>query len=168
MHTVADVPGRTAEPIDPDVSASDLDRSRSRGGSRWRGGEGPVLLVVATGGALGALARYAAGRCWPTAAGTFPWTTFAVNVVGCFLIGVLLVLVSEVFSPHRLIRPLLGTGVLGGFTTFSTYAVDAQRLIEDRHPGTALAYLAATVTAALVAVTVAVRGTRTIASWVRR
>lgn len=168
MHTVADVPGRTAEPVDPDVSASDLERSRSRGGSTWRGGEGPVLLVVAIGGALGALARYAAGQWWPTPAGTFPWTTFAINVVGCFLIGVLLVLVSEVFSPHRLIRPVLGTGVLGGFTTFSAYAVDAQRLINERHAGTALAYLAATVTAALVAVSVAVRATRVIASAARR
>lgn len=155
-----------AEPVDPDVAVPDAVRALGR--PRWRGGEGPVVLVIAVGGVLGALARYGAGQWWPTPAGTFPWTTFVINVVGCLLIGVLLVLVSEVFTPHRLVRPLLGTGLLGGFTTFSTYAVDAQRLIDGRHAATALVYLAATVIAALVAVTVAARATRAIVAAVGR
>ncbi len=153
---------QAAEPVDPDVAVPDSARVGTGIGPRWRGGEGPVLLVVGLGGVLGAVARYGLGLWWPTASGAFPWTTFVINVVGCFLIGVLLVLVSEIFTPHRLIRPLLGTGVLGGFTTFSTYAVDAQRLVDGRHAGTALVYLGSTVVAALVAVTVAARATRAI------
>ncbi len=76
-----------------------------------------MVAVIAGGGVLGSLARYAAGLWWPTGTGRFPWTTLGVNAVGCALISVLLVLVTDVFSVHRLVRPLLGTGVLGGFTT---------------------------------------------------
>ncbi|WP_221360976.1 fluoride efflux transporter CrcB [Streptomyces beigongshangae] len=125
----------------------------------WRG-QGPVVAVVAVGGAAGASARYGAALLWPARAGGFPWTTFWVNVAGCFAIGVLMVLVTEVWTVHRLVRPLLGTGVLGGFTTFSTYAVDIQRLTQDGLPRTALAYLAATLLAALAAVRLAVALTR--------
>ena len=153
---------QAAEPIDPDVAVSDTARVGASRGPRWRGGEGPVLLVIAIGGVLGAVARYSTGQWWPTAAGTFPWTTFVINVFGCFLIGVLLVLVSEVLTVHRLMRPLLGTGVLGGFTTFSSYTVDAQRLVDSRHAATALVYLGSTALAALLAVTVAARSTRAI------
>jgi CrcB protein len=73
-------------------------------------------------------------------------------VTGCLLIGVLMVLITDVWSAHRLLRPFLGTGVLGGYTTFSTYTVDAQRLMAAGHARTALAYLAATLVAALLAV----------------
>jgi len=76
------------------------------------------------------------------------------------LIGVLLVLVTDVFTRQRLPRPLLGTGVLGGFTTFSTYAVDIQRLVATGHATLGVADLAGTVVAALAAVTVATRLTR--------
>ncbi|MER5427678.1 fluoride efflux transporter CrcB [Streptomyces sp. NPDC002588] len=120
----------------------------------------PVVAVVAAGGAIGAVARYAASLWWPTEAGGFPWTTFWVNVVGCAVIGVFLVLVTEVRTTHRLVRPFFGTGVLGGFTTFSTYAVDIQRLADAGRAGTALAYLAATLCAALAAVWLAALATR--------
>jgi len=53
--------------------------------------------------------------------GHFPVDTFVINVLGCFLIGALMVLITEVWSAHRLLRPLLGVGLLGGFTTFYTY-----------------------------------------------
>ena len=66
--------------------------------------------------------------------------------------GVLMVTVTEAFSAHRLVRPFLGTGVLGGFTTFSTYTVDTQKLIDGAAPQTALLYLAATAIAAVAAV----------------
>ncbi|CAM5350095.1 Putative fluoride ion transporter CrcB [Streptomyces microflavus] len=86
-----------------------------------------VLGAVAAGGALGALARYGALVLWPTADGGFPWTVFAVNVSGCALIGVLMVLTVERGRvTHPLVRPFLGVGVLGGFTTFSTYAADVR------------------------------------------
>ncbi|WUK17038.1 fluoride efflux transporter CrcB [Kitasatospora sp. NBC_00374] len=123
-------------------------------------GQGPAVAAVALGGAIGASARYGAGLRWPTAAGAFPWTTLLVNAVGCAAIGVLLVVVAEARAAHPLLRPFLGTGVLGGFTTFSTYAVDAQQLIDRGEPGRALAYLLGTVLAALAAVWAAATATR--------
>jgi CrcB protein len=83
-----------------------------------------------------------------------------INVTGCALIGVLMVLVSEVWIEQQLLRPFLGTGVLGGFTTFSTYAVDIERLLADGHPGTALADLAATVLATQLTRALVARGRR--------
>ncbi|WP_367325201.1 fluoride efflux transporter CrcB [Streptomyces sp. HUAS ZL42] len=134
-----------------------------------RRGQFPVVAVVALGGGIGAAARYAASLWWPARTGGFPWTTFWVNVVGCAVIGVFLVLVTEAMSsPHRLLRPFFGTGVLGGFTTFSTYAVDIQKLFDAGRPGTALAYLAATLLAAITAVWLAVAATRRVLTWRKR
>lgn len=123
-------------------------------------GHGAVLGVVAVGGGLGTLARYGLGRLWPTPPGGFPWATFTINVLGCFLIGVLMVLITEVWSAHRLIRPFLGVGVLGGFTTFSTYTVDTRGLLQPGTVGVAFAYLAGTLLAALLAVITGVWATR--------
>ncbi|MGW4895629.1 fluoride efflux transporter CrcB [Kitasatospora sp. NPDC004240] len=123
-------------------------------------GQGPVVAVVAAGGAIGAVARYGAGLLRPEAPGAFPWTTFAVNAVGCALIGVLLVAVTEGRPAHPLVRPFLGTGVLGGFTTFSTYAVDIRRLLVEGRPGPGLAYLGGTLLAAMFAVWAAAGLTR--------
>jgi Integral membrane protein possibly involved in chromosome condensation len=69
-------------------------------------------------------------------------------VVGCLLIGVLIVAVTEWTVAHPLVRPFLGTGILGGFTTFSTYAVDAEQLLTTGRVTTAVAYLAATLVGA--------------------
>ncbi|MFG2819381.1 CrcB family protein [Kitasatospora sp. NPDC048365] len=124
-------------------------------------GQGPAVAVVAVGGVLGACARYGAGLLWPTAPDGFPWTTLLVNAVGCAVIGVFLVLITEgPVRPHPLLRPFFGTGVLGGFTTFSTYAVDIQQLFEHGLPGRGLAYLAGTLLAALGAVWAAAAATR--------
>ncbi|MGW0577380.1 fluoride efflux transporter CrcB, partial [Streptomyces sp. NPDC002920] len=128
----------------------------------------PVVAVVAAGGGIGAAARYAAALWWPTRTGGFPWTTFWVNIVGCAVIGVFLVLITEVLTVHRLVRPFFGTGVLGGFTTFSTYAVDIQRLADGGRTATALAYLAATLCAALAAVWLAATATRQVFARRRR
>ncbi|MGW6274913.1 fluoride efflux transporter CrcB [Streptomyces sp. NPDC055060] len=111
-----------------------------------------VVAAVAVGGAIGASARYGASLIWPTDPGTFPTTTLLVNVVGCAVMGAFMVLLTEARTPHRLLRPFFGTGVLGGFTTFSTYALDIERLVEGGHARTGLAYLALTVLAALAAV----------------
>ncbi|MCS0601190.1 fluoride efflux transporter CrcB [Streptomyces sp. LP11] len=145
----------TAEPTDPDV---DLHVPAQRRQS-WRA-QGPIVAVVALGGAIGASVRYGAGLLWPTASGAFPWTTLWVNVVGCAVIGAFMVLITDVWAAHRLVRPFFGTGVLGGFTTFSTYALDIQRLVDGGHPRTGLAYLAATLCAALAAVWLAATVTR--------
>ncbi|MCP2306936.1 fluoride efflux transporter CrcB [Kitasatospora paracochleata] len=119
-------------------------------------GQGPTVAVVALGGAIGACARYGAGLLWPTPVDAFPWTTLLVNAAGCAVIGVFLVLITEgPVAPHPLLRPFFGTGVLGGFTTFSTYAVDAQGLFDHGLPGRALAYLVGTLVIAMLAVWVA-------------
>lgn len=132
--------------------------------SVWRG-QAPVTAVVALGGALGASARYAASLWWPVQPGGFPWATFWTNVVGCAVIGVFMVVITDVWAAHRLVRPFFGTGVLGGFTTFSTYAVDIRKLVDSGHPGTGLAYLAVTLLAALAAVWLAVTAARRVLKW---
>jgi fluoride exporter len=119
-----------------------------------------VLAAISAGGAVGALARYGLAVAWPHRPGQFPWATFVTNVAGCLLIGVLMVLITEVWAPHRLLRPFLGVGVLGGFTTFSTYTVDIQQLVAAGAAGTGLAYLAGTLTAAIVAVYAGIAVTR--------
>jgi CrcB protein len=124
-----------------------------------------VIAVVALGGALGATARYALSLHWPAPPGGFPWATFWTNVIGCAVIGVFMVVITDVWAAHRLVRPFFGTGVLGGFTTFSTYAVDIQRLVDHGRPGTGLAYLAATLLAALTAVWLAAAAARRVLKW---
>ncbi|MEV6959866.1 fluoride efflux transporter CrcB [Streptomyces sp. NPDC051207] len=142
----------------PETRSGGLRRAVPRR-TAWRG-QAPVVAVVALGGGGGAAARYAASLAWPVPAGGFPWTTLGVNIAGCALIGVLMVTVTELRGTHRLVRPLLGTGVLGGFTTFSTYAVDIQSLLDGGRVATSLAYLAATPVAALLAVWCAVTVSR--------
>ncbi|MCB5181570.1 FluC/FEX family fluoride channel [Streptomyces antimicrobicus] len=145
------VPG--AEAIDPDVDLHVPAQAAEP--------QAPVLAAVAAGGALGAAARYGLALLWPAGAGAFPWATFWTNAAGCALIGVLMVLVGEGGrTAHPLVRPFLGVGVLGGFTTFSTYAVDVVRLLDEGRGGLALGYAGATVAAALAAVTAAARLTR--------
>ncbi|MBT2414556.1 CrcB family protein [Streptomyces sp. ISL-12] len=119
----------------------------------------PVLAAVALGGGTGAAARYAATLGWPAGTGGFPWTVFWVNVAGCAVIGVFMT-VTDVWPVHRLLRPFFGTGVLGGFTTFSTFTVDFRQLAGTGHLPVALAYLAATPLAALTAVWLAASATR--------
>ncbi|MFI9603998.1 MULTISPECIES: fluoride efflux transporter CrcB [Streptomyces] len=130
----------------------------------WRT-QTPVVAVVALGGALGATARYAVSQWLPAPTGGFPWAIFWVNVLGCAVIGVFMVVITDVWGAHRLVRPFFGTGVLGGFTTFSTYAVDIQRLVDSGHAGTGLAYLAATPCAALAAVWLAMTAARRVLKW---
>lgn len=120
----------------------------------WR--ETPVLVAVSAGGVVGALLRYAVASGGHT---LFPWRTLVVNVTGCLAIGVLMVVVTEARSTHRLVRPFLGTGVLGGYTTFSTYAVETERLLSD-HLLLALLYLLCTALAAMLAVRAGVLATR--------
>ncbi|MEV4424127.1 fluoride efflux transporter FluC [Streptomyces sp. R-07] len=113
----------------------------------------PVVAVVAAGGALGAAARYGATLAWPTPDGAFPWTILTVNVAGCALLGALIVLLTETTTaPHPLLRPFLGTGLCGGFTTFSTYSLDIQRLLSGGDPTRGLLYLGGTLLSALAAV----------------
>lgn len=139
------VPGGDGGAIDPDV---DLHVPAQRTEPQGR-----VLAAVAAGGAVGASARYGIALLWPAGPGAFPWATFWINAAGCALIGVLMVLIGEGGrAGHPLVRPFAGAGVLGGFTTFSTYALDFSRLLDEGEAGTALAYAGLTVVAALGAV----------------
>lgn len=117
-------------------------------------GQGPALAAVSAGGALGALARWGLGVALPFG----PWTTLTVNVVGCVLIGVLVALVTE--TTPALVRPLLGTGVLGGFTTFSGYALDGTGLLAQGRFVAAALYLAGTLAGAVLATSLALAATR--------
>ncbi|MEW2504759.1 fluoride efflux transporter CrcB [Amycolatopsis sp. CA-161197] len=112
----------------------------------------PVLVVIALGGGLGALARYGVAELLPTAPGHFPLATFLINITGCFLIGVLMVAITEAWTANRLVRPFLGIGILGGYTTFSTYVVEIHGLLRPGTVGLAFGYLAGTLVAALLAV----------------
>ncbi|MBL1074789.1 fluoride efflux transporter CrcB [Nocardia sp. 2] len=118
-----------------------------------------LLAAIALGGGLGALLRYGVSLLVPHT-GAIPWPTLAVNVIGCFLIGVLMVSITEKWTPHRLTRPFLGVGVLGGFTTFSTYAVEVRTLLESGRSAVALGYLGGTVVTAVGAVVLGMAATR--------
>lgn len=121
---------------------------------RWARARLPadVLAAVAAGGALGAPARYGVGRLLP--AGPFPWATFAVNATGSFALGFVLVLFLERFPPSRRVRPFVATGVLGAFTTYSSFAVETDLLVRAGRPALAATYAVATIVAGLVAVRV--------------
>jgi CrcB protein len=139
-------------PRDPDVDLHDVRQRREL--------HPDVLIAIAIGGAIGACSRYGIGLAFPAGRMGFPWATFWVNVSGCFLIGVLMVLVSEVWTRQRLVRPFFGVGILGGYTTFSTYVVDIQRLVNNGAAGTALLYLGGTLLAAVIATTAGIELTR--------
>ncbi len=114
-------------------------------------GQGRAIGTIAAGGAVGALARYGLGLALPHDSATFPLSTFLVNVVGGFLIGVVIVVITEWTTAHPLVRPFTVTGFLGGFTTFSTYAVDAEQLLAAGRVATALLYIAGTLAVAVAA-----------------
>ncbi|WP_112321736.1 fluoride efflux transporter FluC [Oceanibium sediminis] len=106
------------------------------------------ILQVALGGAIGAVLRYVVvTRAGAMLGGGFPWGTLAVNLVGCFLMGVL---VSMLAARGSLPPPLLTAGVLGGFTTFSAFSLEAVSLIERGAMGAAAGYVAASVLGTLL------------------
>lgn len=114
-----------------------------------------VLGVVAVGGAIGALARFGVDLAVPTLGieGDFPWATLLVNVTGCVLIGALAVRLSRERSHARWwVRPLVITGVLGGFTTTSAYALETAALLDAGRWNLAVTYLVATLAGGLLAV----------------
>lgn len=112
-----------------------------RAGRRAGGRTAPgVLAAVAAGGMIGASARYGLARALPARPGGVPWATLGANLAGSFLLGAVLVVVLERFPPTRHLRPFLATGVLGAFTTMSTFQVEIALLIRDGHATTGLAY----------------------------
>lgn len=134
----------TPRSIDPDIEP-DADVRGSTVRARPPTVDLRVVGAVFLGGLFGGLSRYLIGRGWPTPAGAFPWATFVVNVSGAFALALLLVLVLEVFPPTRYVRPALGTGFLGAYTTFSSLVVAADQLATHRHLMLATAYVAGSV-----------------------
>lgn len=120
-----------------------------------------LLLSVAAGGALGASGRYALQLLLPPEPAGVPWATLAANVAGCLLMGVLMVVLLEGLAvPHRLLRPFLGVGVLGGFTTFSAFVAEVDALARAGQAAAAGGYLAVTLLGSLLAVHAGIAGTR--------
>ncbi|GHC80865.1 hypothetical protein GCM10007079_20130 [Nocardiopsis terrae] len=116
-----------------------------------RGAPWPLVAAVSAGGALGALVRHGLDVLGPQSASGVSWTVLAVNVSGSLLIGLLMELIAHRRPGNRFVRPFWGTGFLGGYTTFSAYAMDVVSALERGAPQVALAYLALTLAGALTA-----------------
>jgi fluoride exporter len=110
------------------------------------------LLAVGLGGAVGAPARYGIAQLVDITPGTFPWGTFWINVSGSFALGFLLVVLSERLRRSRYLRPLLATGFLGAYTTYSTFAVEVDLLVKNSHGAIALVYAITSFTVGWLAV----------------
>jgi len=141
-------------PIDPDLDGPDEQVPGRPPLEHW-----DVVLVVAVGGTLGGLARYGLNQLLPVSHG-FPWATFTENVLGCLLLGALMVWLVEARPPSRYTRPFLGIGVLGGFTTFSTYSVEIRALLTGGHPALAAVYAAGSLVAGLLATVAGIAAAR--------
>lgn len=110
------------------------------------------LAAVFAGGALGTIARAGLETLAAPEAGRWPWPTFAANIVGAFLLGYFTTRLLERLPLSSYRRPLLGTGVCGGLTTFSTMQVETIKMLEHHHYGLAIGYTAASIGTGLVAV----------------
>ena len=110
-----------------------------------------TVAAIFAGGALGTLARAALAQAFPHAATAWPWPTFAVNVVAAFLLGYFVTRLQERLPQSSYRRPLLGTGVCGGLSTFSTMEVEILKMISAHAWGLATGYAAASIVAGYAA-----------------
>jgi CrcB protein len=110
------------------------------------------LAAIFAGGALGGGARTALAQLAPAHAGHWPWATFAVNLVGCLLLGYFVTRLQERLPITAYGRPLLGTGICGGLTTFSTVQLELLRMLDRGELGLALLYGAVSVGAGFIGV----------------
>lgn len=117
--------------------------------------DGRELAAVFVGGAVGTLARAGLATLAPARPGHWPWPTFTVNIVGAFLLGYFVTRLLERLPVSSYRRPLLGTGLCGGLTTFSTMQVETISMLEQRHYGLAVSYTVASIAAGLLAVYIA-------------
>ena len=114
----------------------------------------PVYILVAVAGALGASARYGLDLSFSRDAHHLPWVTFAINVGGSFVLGVVVAVLDA--HPHATLRRALTIGLLGAFTTFSTLSLETYRLLDRGHLALAAAYAAGSFAAGLLAVSLGV------------
>jgi CrcB protein len=118
----------------------------------------PVVLAVALGGALGSAARYGVDRLIERRSfAVFPWSTFTINATGCLVIGVVVAALVDRHHTPAWLRVGLVMGVLGGYTTFSTFAQEGVSLVDEGRSGVALAYLLGSVVVGVTAVYVGTR-----------
>jgi CrcB protein len=136
----------TSPGLDPDADLALGTQRRELPDRGWR-----VLSAISAGGVIGAELRYGIAEQLSPAPGRIPWAIALINVTGGFAMGVLLALIARTAHPHPLIRPFLGVGILGGYTTFSTYSTDTYRLLDAGRVAPGLAYLTVTLAGALAA-----------------
>jgi fluoride exporter len=151
-HIPSRRPGRSR----PQSEEDDTDVVRDRGRSAQR----VVVVALGLGGVCGALARYGISLALPTTATGFPWATFVINISGSAVLGFLLVVLLEQFPNARLARPVIGTGFIGAYTTFSTFMVGAILLVRAGRGETAGLYVVSSLVVGLTAVWVGMVGAR--------
>jgi fluoride exporter len=113
-----------------------------------------MIAAVFVGGALGTVARAGLSTAFPVHGAQWPWPTFTVNVVGALLLGYFTTRLQERLPLSSYRRPILGTGLCGGLTTFSTMQVEILTMLDGRHFGLALAYAGASIAAGYAAIQV--------------
>ena len=114
-----------------------------------------LVMAVFVGGALGTAARATLSTAFPVSGAQWPWPTFAVNIVGAFLLGYFATRLQERLPLSSYRRPALGTGLCGGLTTFSTMQVEIVNMLDGRHVGLAIGYTAASLAAGYAAIQIA-------------
>ena len=114
--------------------------------------DGRELAAVFAGGAIGTLTRAGLETLAAPEPGRWPWPTFIVNIVGAFLLGYFVTRLLERLPTSSYRRPLLGTGLCGGLTTFSTMQVELLNMLDAGHAGLALGYAAASIVAGFAAI----------------
>ena len=143
MTAARDTRGSTSTATDVFAEA----RAHRRTGRAWR-----VPLVVAAGGGIGSVLRYLVETAVPVPPHGFPWGTLAINVSGSLVLGLLMVHILEVWPPRRYLRPFACVGVIGGYTTFSTYVAEIRDLAAAGLWSRADAYALTSLAAGLAAV----------------
>lgn len=118
------------------------------------------LAAIFAGGVAGALARAGLGEAWSHGHGSWPWATFAVNVVGAALLGYFATRLQERLPLTAYRRPFLGTGLCGALTTFSTMQLELLQMLDDGRLGLAAGYAGASVAAGFAGVLLATKLTR--------
>lgn len=115
------------------------------------------LLFIALGGALGAVSRFLLGNwCDKLIGGAWPWGTFIVNIIGCFAMGFFMTLIVEKELLPATWRLFLCVGLLGGFTTFSSFSYEALNLLASGHSTAALTYVGGSVLLGLTAASIGI------------